>query len=241
MQDRMETWRQQASTAPGHPCHAGPPRAVALALTLTLLAGCVASRPELFPPPAGVPTVAIRIVSHGWHTGLVLPRAALNDRLPALAGQFAQADWLEIGWGDLGFYTAPDQQITSGLTLEALFASRGSVLHVVGIRGAPEQAFPHSDVQPLVLGEAGFAALADGIEASFARAPDTPATPLGPGLYGDSRFYAARGHYWALHTCNTWTAERLLDAGCPVTPFWALGAGNTMWQVRRYCAVDAAD
>lgn len=208
---------------------------VALAL---LLAGCVASRPERFPPPAGAPTVAIRLVSHGWHTGLVLPRAALTGRLPALAGQFVQAEWLEIGWGDLGFYTAPDQQITSGLTLQALFASRGSVLHVVGLNGPPEQAFPHSDVQPIVLGEAGFAALADGIEASFAA---SPAVALGPGLYGDSRFYAARGHYWALHTCNTWTAERLLEAGCPVTPFWALGAGNTMWQARRHCAVNAAD
>lgn len=217
------------------------PTRPASALALVLLAACAAARPDLYPPPPGTPVVPIRLVSHGWHTGLALPRAALAGRVPALAGQFAHAVWLEIGWGDLGFYTAPDQQITSGLTLQALFASRGSVLHVVGLRGTPEQAFPHSDVQPLVLGAAGFAALVDGIEASFERAPDAPAVPLGPGLYGDSRFYAARGHYWALHTCNTWTAERLLEAGCPVTPFWALGAGNTMWQARRYCAVNAAD
>lgn len=214
------------------------PTRPASTLALVLLAACAAARPDLFPPPPGAPTVPIHVVSHGWHTGLVLPRAALAGRVPALAGQFTHADWLEIGWGDLGFYTAPDPQITSGLTLQALFASRGSVLHVVGLDGTPEQAFPHSDVQPLVLGEAGFAALADGIEASFAA---SPAVPLGPGLYGDSRFYTARGRYGALHTCNTWTAERLLDAGCPVTPFWALGAGNTMWQIRRYCTVNAAD
>lgn len=71
----------------------------------------------------------IYIVSHGWHTGIVVPAAIVNRVLPQLDARFAQPKWYEIGWGDKGFYQA--QEITSRLTLQAMFWSTGAVMHVV--------------------------------------------------------------------------------------------------------------
>ncbi|MCV5148187.1 DUF2459 domain-containing protein, partial [Escherichia coli] len=65
------------------------------------------------------------IVSHGWHTGIVVPAANVNRVLPQLDARFAQPKWYEIGWGDKGFYQA--QEITSSLTLQAMFWSTGAV------------------------------------------------------------------------------------------------------------------
>jgi Protein of unknown function (DUF2459) len=52
-------------------------------------------------------------------------------------------------------------------------------------------------------------------------------------LYGDSKFYSARGRYHLLYTCNTWIADALRAAGLPITPVYAMTAGNLMWQVSR--------
>jgi hypothetical protein len=43
------------------------------------------------------------VFSHGQHTGLVLPRKALENVLPEITTQLT-GDWLEFGWGDEGFY-----------------------------------------------------------------------------------------------------------------------------------------
>ena len=42
-----------------------------------------------------------------------------------------------------------------------------------------------------------------------------PAAALGPGLYGDSRFYPAWESFHLFRTCNVWTAQALRAAGLP--------------------------
>ena len=64
--------------------------------------------PALWPPAAGSPTVEILVVSHGYHSGLALPRALVADvaerhgrsALIAVAQRFAAYPWIEVGWGD---------------------------------------------------------------------------------------------------------------------------------------------
>ena len=53
-----------------------------------------------------------------------------------------------------------------------------------------------------------------------------------PGLYGDSRFFPARGHFWFGRTCNTWTAQRLRDGGVDIRTFMTLRAKSVMAQIR---------
>ena len=68
--------------------------------------------PALWPPAAGEPRIEIFVVSHGYHSGLVLPRetmAEAADRrghvaLGAVAQRFSGYRFVEIGWGDERFY-----------------------------------------------------------------------------------------------------------------------------------------
>jgi hypothetical protein len=63
------------------------------------------------------------------------------------------------------------------------------------------------------------------------------AAALGPGLYGDSRFYPSREKFYLLKTCNTWTARLLQAAGYPVGPASALTVGTFMKQLRPYATL----
>lgn len=173
-------------------------------------------------------TWPIHVVSHGWHTGLILPADRLREEIPVLARRFPRARYLEIGWGDEGFYQA--SEITAGLTLQALFWSRGAVLHVVGFTPSPPQYFSASEVHQVCLTEEGYTNLRAFIRSSFQGNQDEPES-LGPGLYGDSQFYQGRGHYHFLNTCNSWTARGLVSAGLPISARLQLRAGSVMGAV----------
>jgi len=178
--------------------------------------------------------VALYVANHGWHTGLVFRRADIPPSIdwPELA-LFPEGDWLEIGWGDAGFYMA--DRITSGLAVRAIFWPTPSVLHVVAFDGHPAWYFEGSEIVRVDVSTEGFDALLRGLIESFDRKnPAEMADDLGPGLYGRSRFYRARGNYWLFNTCNHWTAEAIRDAGCPITPFYSITAGNVMWQTGRF-------
>lgn len=208
-----------------------------LAVVGLLLAGCAAPLRDRFPPaPGAADNHVVFVVNHGWHTGIVVDRNEAAAALPPLEGEAAAARYIEFGWGDVGYYTAPAESYA--LMVAAVVASRGSVLHVVGLDVAPAQAFPNAAVERLVVSDAGFRAVMARIAATFQRGDDGRAVALGPGLYGASRFYRAHGHYWAGNTCNTWIAAMLRETGCPITPAYAMSAGNVMFQARRYCQID---
>ena len=60
------------------------------------------------------------------------------------------------------------------------------------------------------------------IEESFASDDSQRPQELGPGLYGPSLFYKAKGHFNLFRVCNHWIADLLDAAGVPTTPSLAL-------------------
>jgi hypothetical protein len=76
----------------------------------------------------------VRIVSHGWHTCVVVSAQDLYAHVPALQIRFPAANWLELGWGDAGFYQA--DEISAAIALDALFWPDPAVVHVVGFTPA---------------------------------------------------------------------------------------------------------
>jgi uncharacterized protein (TIGR02117 family) len=189
--------------------------------------------PALWPSAAGEPRVEIFVVSHGYHSGLVLPRETLaqaagrrgDAALATVSQRFAGFHWLEIGWGDEGFYRhVPDAaSLTVGLTIRALFRpGNPSVVHVVGLPGHPREAFPSADLVRIELSSRGWARILDGLEASFNKGEGAAALePLGPGLYGPSLFYRATGAFHIFNVCNHWVARLLSAAGVPTAPVLA--------------------
>jgi uncharacterized protein (TIGR02117 family) len=138
------------------------------------------------------------------------------------------AAYLEVGWGERAFYQAPRGTLWMGL--KAAFWVNDSVLHVAAFSAPPAVYFAGREVAEIPLSRQGFHALAAFIADAHARTTEGQPIPLGPGWYGDSRFYLGRERY-VLTSCNVWTARALRAGGFPITPFWALTAGNVMFQV----------
>jgi uncharacterized protein (TIGR02117 family) len=201
--------------------------------------------PKLYPPPAGAPGVEVFVVSHGYHAGIVLPRARtvdvaganLDRNLHAVATRFGAYPWLEIGWGDEGFYTSVPTigSLTVPMALRALFRpGNPSVVHVVGLAEHPRATFPTADIVRLRLGEASFARLVDRLDATFAVGEnDGIGEPLGPGLYGPSQFYRAVGAFHLFNVCNHWIANMLDAAGVPTAPLLATLPSGLLFDLKQ--------
>jgi uncharacterized protein (TIGR02117 family) len=202
-----------------------------IAFVVAVLATARRGDAALFPPAPSAPRVQILLVHNGYHTGLVLPRAALAEvagrrghgALIAVATRFAAFAWVEIGWGDEQFYrhVPTPASLSVGLALHALFGTdNASVLHVVGVT-QPHAAFAQAELGALDLSAEGFERLLAGVEATFWRDGRGLPEDLGPGLYGPSLFYRATGRFHALHVCSHWVADMLDAAGVPTAPVLA--------------------
>lgn len=143
-----------------------------------LLYGCTTFPQAVKPTTGGQPSpTEIYIVSHGWHTGIIAPAHDVNTVLPQLKKRFAQeTQWYEIGWGDKGFYQS--QEITTALTLRAMFWSSGAVMHIVAFSGKPERYFAGSEIKSLLLHTNQRNSLMRYLGRSFARDEEGNLIPL---------------------------------------------------------------
>jgi uncharacterized protein (TIGR02117 family) len=199
--------------------------------------------PDLYPPAPGADSVEIFLVNHGYHTGIVVPRAATSDigerrslaALMAIASRFATFSSLEIGWGDEGFYRAAPtiHAVTVPMALRALFLpGNPSVLHVVGLNQSPAVVFAKSELVSIRLSMDGFARMMTMLDASFARTERAELMDLGPGLYGPSLFYRAVGAFHIFNVCNHWVARLLDAAGVPTSPVLSLAPPGLLLDLR---------
>lgn len=177
-----------------------------------------------------LPKVSVYLVSHGWHAGIVLNRQSLADRIAVLKQDFANVDYLEIGWGDRDFYQTPEPNL-GHIVQAGLFPSE-SVLHLVGFNGAVTRYFPHSEIIELKLTPEQLLRLSRHIAASFATDSEGKTASLGSGLYGYSRFYRSTESYHIFNTCNVWTARALKRAGLTTYPSSAITVDDLMGQLR---------
>jgi uncharacterized protein (TIGR02117 family) len=151
------------------------------------------------------------LVSHGWHTGIVVERKDLVALVPPLARDIGEEGHVEIGWGEERFYQA--RETTVGMALRALLQPNPSVLQVVPLPRPAREYFQHSEIAEVQLGEEGYRALVAFVAESFTRTPAQDVIRLSPSLYGNGWFYRAEGSFHAFNTCNTWVARAMEKAG----------------------------
>ncbi len=168
----------------------------------------------------------IYIVSHGWHTGFIVPADTITQQLPQLKERFQNTPYIEFGWGDRGFYQA--EEITSGLTVQAILWPTESVMHVVTVSEPAQNHFPNSQLETLCLNGKQYSRLISFIENSFFKDSTGNILPLKKGIYGDSQFYKARGNYYLMNTCNKWTAKGLNSAGMDIFTDFKFTADSIM-------------
>jgi uncharacterized protein (TIGR02117 family) len=200
--------------------------AVAAALLALAYLFSIPENPDL--KPAAGAGIAVAIADHGYHAGLILPREELlraaeasgSKSLITILARFEPFPWIEIGWGDEGFYrNVPAFDLAAVPEIaRALFSSGNvSVLHVVGLDLPPREFFPVADILTLHLSEEGLSRMAAEIERTAVPAVGGPPVELGAGLYGPSLFFRANGFYHAANNCNQWIARLIGSAGAPVS------------------------
>jgi uncharacterized protein (TIGR02117 family) len=141
------------------------------------------------------------------HTAFVLPVAALESHLPALAAYAtAEHPWLRFGWGEAGYFGQDER--TSGATLRALFWRSPSVMEVARL-GHPRSSYEYS--HPLTLSDEQFRRLARFVLDTFEDQGDD-ILPLRKATR-DIHYYPARPRYHLFYNCNHWTAEALYRIG----------------------------
>lgn len=115
--------------------------------------------------------------------------------------------------------------------MQAMFTSKGAVMHVVAVPDI-KRFMQGSDTASLCVDDAAYQRMATLIAESFERDPSNEPVDAGPGIYGDSQFYIAKGSYSALNTCNRWTASVLEAAGIDISPRISLTAGSVLDSTR---------
>jgi hypothetical protein len=189
-----------------------------------LISGCVGPQRSLYPPAPGEVTRTVYVVNHGGlHSGIAVQCSDIPAlRLPA-SHDYPNARFLEIGWGDDDGYR---KDLTTGIATKALVWSTRTVLLIDGFTNSVLENFddPRNTIIEVKLSDRGFDRLCEHIERTFALDPVGRPIPLG------NDWYRAQGRYCLFHTCNTWVAEGLRAAGCPITSFYCITRKPLLFQ-----------
>lgn len=202
---------------------------ITIFLFIIIILSTYSSKPDVVEPvsvDAAKVDGDIYVVSHGWHTGLVVPAKLIQSRIPELKHRFKNIPYIEFGWGDKGFYQS--KEITTRLILRAVFWPTESVIHAVAVPQKADQYFPNSHVEKICLNNIEYSTLIQFIQNSFFRNKDNKIVKLKQGIYGDSQFYKAVGDFHLMNTCNKWTAKGLKSAGMDISTTFKLSAGSVM-------------
>lgn len=186
------------------------------------------------PPPRAwfeeAELLPLLVVRHAWHTGVVVPAAALPVDSPFRTA-FPEADWLELGWGDRLYYPDPDPSL--GLALRAALWPTPSAVNLTAHRG-PATAIPGEELFHLEVSTAGLARLHErALRALELDAAGRP-IPIARGRAPQSVFWASPEPFHLLRNCNRWTAELLRAAGLPVVPFGTVTTGDLFRQIEPF-------
>ena len=160
--------------------------------------------------------VDVYVVSNGVHASIWLPTtrperdwaAWLPPEVPARRGGY-----VDFGWGDRGFYLEVPtwDDLTLGVALRGALWPTPSAVRATAHPGPP---LPGDRVFRVRLGPGAYGDLVRHVEESFQLDDDgRPVLLRAPGYGPSDRFFAGRGSYHLLRTCNTWTNGALKAAG----------------------------
>jgi uncharacterized protein (TIGR02117 family) len=213
--------------------HVAPMRIAMLALVGCLaIAGCSGQRTVADSERSEV----IYVVRRGWHTGIALSAADWPQRQSPLLAAFADARYLEFGWGDAAFYQA--DKPTVWMALAAVLWPSATVMEVAPLQAPPPAGAEDYESVAVHVSNAELQAIAASLDASFAH-PINATGKTYRTAGGEARFYDARGNFHLFRMCNRWTAEVLEHAGCVVSPRLAMTAGQVIRAAKK-CATEAA-
>jgi uncharacterized protein (TIGR02117 family) len=192
---------------------------------LTLSSCSISKEPRETPnPPFAISKnknlTPLLVFSFQHHTGIVLPRKAVESELPELTTELSGA-WLEFGWGDEGFYRS--EEVTLSLAFRALAYPTPSVMHIATSARPLHYDYAYTPAHIFHITDKQRKILVQRIALQFSRDEKGNLQLLGSGRYGESRFYRACHRFFFPRTCNAWTADHLRAIGYQVRAVTAPG------------------
>lgn len=185
--------------------------------------GCVGANKSLYPPRSGEPARTVYVINHSiLHTGVAVQRADIPLGVWPASHDYARFRYLEVGWGEDDGYRKPLTPRT------AFHALRGSTKTVMLCGGFNQFDNPKVTVVAVNLSERGFDRLCQHIAQTYALDESNRPILLAKG------WYRARGRYSGFHNCNTWVAQGLRVAGCPINPTISITPRPLLLQVRQF-------
>ncbi|MGE5525289.1 MAG: DUF2459 domain-containing protein [Rhodospirillaceae bacterium] len=171
------------------------------------------------------------VVAHRYHTGIMVRAADVpQDAWPARV-DLADAEYLELGWGEREYYIRDEPGVWRGL--RALLIPSRSTVEVIAITGLPDRTGDDREMIELRVPRSGFERLIEFVRQSH----DLDAQGRGVIVAVASRergiFYASPRTFHGLENCNVWVARGLEAAQLPIRPGTALTAGMLLRPVRR--------
>ena len=176
----------------------------------------------------------VYVVDHGWHTGIILKTSQIDSTRFEIIKYLPQGWYIEFGWGDADFYQNPSMEVDYWLAFKAAVIPTKSVMHIVAFDTEPQKYFGYSKLVVLSVDSAAFEKMLHFIVSHFERNEQGNITPLGKGLYGNSRFYKSDRIYIFPKTCNVWTAQALKKAGLPLSPYSFQKSSSIMEELKKH-------
>jgi uncharacterized protein (TIGR02117 family) len=210
--------------------------AVKLAILIAALAalagiGCGVTKNKLCGSGVAGPERKVYIISNGFHTGIALPlKEVSSEELPEVV-DFPGAAYLEFGWGARDFYMSAAPSLLTGL--KALFFSSSGVVRASSMNTSSLEVWPSSRIVMLPLTPEAERRLLRYVARSIYRSDHGKTDALKPDWISRGRFYPAHGRFYFAHTCNTWVARGLQEAGCGINFPLPVTAGRLLSLVRK--------
>jgi hypothetical protein len=182
-----------------------------MCIALAVSACGAVARPSCPPPRTGDTAY---VVGQGWHVEIGIPVAELDENMSIFREIFPGAQVIMFGYGKKTFFIAPAATVNEYLL--GPFPGPAAI-QVIGLNVMPPEAYPPEDTLILRLPPQGSHALSAYIWKDIVK--DTTGKPqmLAPSNQPNGLFYAAQSEYTLFHTCNTWIADALHNAGLPVS------------------------
>jgi uncharacterized protein (TIGR02117 family) len=177
----------------------------------------------------------IYLADNGVHTDIIMPIDAqgLDWRPLVPTSDFAHVDpnagWIAFGAGEERVYlNTPTWWDLTPRTIWSALAGGHEVMHVEYVPS------PYYAVRQIRLRPEEYRRLWAAVRAAFELdARGQPQRIDHPGYGRSDAFYRAAGKASAVHTCNSWAADRLRLAGVK-TSLWPPFAEGLVWRYRRY-------
>ncbi len=136
--------------------------------------------------------------AHDWHNYLSIEKIGIDN--------VNNYKYLSFGWGDKDFYMTISSisDFNFNTIFKAAFLPTSSVIYVRGYQSLPQ----NIEVKCIYTNKANYLRLIEFIEASFKSDRNSNKIRIGNGYTSSAGFYAAKGNYSILKTCNAW------DWGC---------------------------